>query len=165
MKMFQSKGTLEVPPIQNLELQKYLGRWYEIGKLPKYEQRQLTHVTAYYHLDAKGILRVKNTGYRNGKEREIRGKAWQRGSRTSGALYVQFFWPLKGHYNIIKLAEDYRYAVVAGKGKESLWILGREKQLSKADLTEIMHFLHVHGFDATRIQKTEQKEGSLHGCI
>ena len=71
MKMFQSKATHQVPSIQNLEFQKYLGRWYEIGRLPKYEQRQLTHVTAYYHLDAKGILRVKNTGYRNGKKREI----------------------------------------------------------------------------------------------
>lgn len=165
MKMFQPNATHQVPPIQNLELQKYLGRWYEIGRLPRSEQRLLTHVTAYYHLDAKGILQVKNTGYRKGKKREILGKAWQRGSRTSGALYVQFFWPLKGHYNIIKLAEDYRYAVVAGKGKESLWILGRQKQLSKADLTEILQFLRAQGFDTTRILKTDQKEDTFHGFV
>lgn len=163
--MFWKKQETPIPTVKELDLMKYLGLWFEIGKLPQREQRQLTHVTARYHLDEKGILRVHNTGYRNGKKVEIRGKAWIRDSKTPGALYVQFFWPFKGEYNVIKVPEDYRYAVVVGKSKESLWILARERTLPKEDLREILDFLKAHGIDTKRILKTNQKEERQHGAL
>jgi apolipoprotein D and lipocalin family protein len=163
--MFWKKQETPIPTVKELNLMKYLGLWFEIGKLPQREQRQLTHVTARYHLDEKGILRVHNTGYRNGKKVGIRGKAWIRDCKTPGALYVQFFWPFKGEYNVIKIAEDYRYAVVVGNSKESLWILARERTLPKEDLREILDFLKAHGIDTKRILKTNQKEERHHGAL
>lgn len=148
----------KIPLICHLDLERYLGLWYEIGKLPARGQTGLTHVTACYKKDAKGRILVENKGYKEGKKRGIKGRAWQRQEGCTGGLYVQFFWPFKGDYNVIKLASDYRYALVMGSDEESLWILSRTPQLPKEDLKEILAFLRSHGIDTQKILKTDQRE-------
>lgn len=146
----------KIPLLCSLDLQKYQGLWYEIGKLPARGQTGLTHVTATYHLGKDGKIIVENKGYKNGKRKGIRGKAWPRDEKCTGGLYVQFFWPFKGDYSVIKLAEDYRYAVVMGEKKSSLWILSRTPQMRKEDLLDILRFLKRHGFPVENIRKTNQ---------
>ena len=145
-----------VPLICDLDLNRYLGKWYEIGKLPARAQMGLDNVTAIYSLKKDGRIRVQNRGYRRGKTKGITGTAWQRHKDCSGGLHVRFFWPFKGEYNVIKLAPDYSYAVVMGDTKSSLWILSRNPEMKKEDAREILHFLQNHGFDVRRIIKTNQ---------
>lgn len=146
-----------IPLLCSLDLQKYQGLWYEIGKLPARGQTGLTHVTATYRPGKGGKILVENKGYKNGKKKGIRGKAWPRDETCTGGLYVQFFWPFKGDYNVIKLASDYRYAVVMGEKKSSLWILSRTPQMRKEDLLDILRFLKRHGFAVENIRKTNQE--------
>ena len=79
--------------ICDLELNKYLGKWYEIGILSAKEQGGLDNVTALYTLRSDKKIGVDNRGYKNGKKRGIKGLAWLRDEKCSGGLYVQFFWP------------------------------------------------------------------------
>lgn len=154
----KSKGneSERVPLVCDLDLERYLGKWYEIGKLPARAQMGLKNVTAIYSFRSDGRIRVQNTGFRNGKKKGITGTAWQRQKDCSGALHVRFFWPFKGEYNVIRLASDYRYAVVMGDSKSSLWILSRTPELKKEDARDILRFLIIHGFDVQRIIRTRQ---------
>ncbi|NLY37378.1 MAG: hypothetical protein GX046_09115 [Tissierellia bacterium] len=140
--------------ICDLDLNKYLGKWYEIGKLSAKEQGGLDNVTALYTLRSDKKIGVDNRGYKNGKKRGIKGLAWLRDEKCSGGLYVQFFWPFKADYNVIKLASDYRYALVMGKSKSSLWILSRTPKMNKKDYLEIIKFLDSQGFETSKILKT-----------
>lgn len=146
----------EVPLICDLELSQYLGTWYEIGKLSAREQKGLDNVTATYTLKENKKIKVHNQGYKKGKHKQITGSAWRRDEDCNGGLYVRFFWPLKSEYNVIKLASDYRYAVVMGENKSSLWILSRTPRMKKEDGQEIVDFLDAHGFDIHKIIKTKQ---------
>ena len=148
--------SIKIPLVCDLDLNRYLGKWYEIGKLPARGQSGLDNVTATYTMRKNGKIRVKNAGYKNGKKTGIRGSAWLRDEKCSGGLYVQFFWPFKGDYNIIKLASDYRYAVVMGERRSSLWILSRTPGMRKDDLREILSFLKAYSFKVERITKTKQ---------
>ena len=71
-------------------------------------------------------------------------------------LKVQFFWPFKGKYWIIDLADDYSYAVVSHPDKDYLWILSRTPKMEKSIHDQILLRLKEKGFDLTKLQKTEQ---------
>ncbi len=142
--------------ICNLDLNKYVGKWYEIGKLSAKEQKGFDNVSATYTLQKNGKIKVQNVGYKKGKKRGIKGIGWVRDSKCSGRLYVRFFWPFKGEYNVIKLAPDYRYAVVMGEKKNSLWILSRTPKIQNHDEKEILDYLEKQGFNVRKIVKTDQ---------
>ena len=142
--------------ICNLDLDKYLGKWYEIGKFSARGQNGLDNVTATYTLKDNGKIKVYNEGFKEGKKRSITGSAWLRNKNCKGGLFVRFFWPFKSEYNVIKLAKDYRYAVVTGDDKSKLWILSRAPKMADKDYNEIINFLDSKGFKTGEILTTKQ---------
>lgn len=150
-----------IPIVCDLELTRYLGTWYEIGRLSAKQQQGLDHVSATYSLKSNNNIKVYNQGYKNNKKRSITGRAWLRHRKCNGALYVRFFWPFKAEYNVIKLASDYRYAVVMGKSKDSLWILSRSPKMSVKDYQSIIRFLDINQFNTKDITITNQNGGCV----
>lgn len=146
----------EIEIICDLDLEKYLGKWYEIAKFPAREEKGLDNVRAVYSLKANGKIKVDNSGYRKGKKKGIKGSAWLRDKSCTGGLYVRFFWPFKSEYNVIKLASDYRYAVVTGDSRNSLWILSRTPEMDNEDYKEIISFLDMKDFNTENLVKTVQ---------
>lgn len=155
MKNFsKDKGNIKI--ICDLDLQRYLGNWYEIGRLPLRSEEGMDNVTAVYNLKKNGEIEVVNSGYKKGKKKGIRGTAWVADDRCKGALMVRFFWPFKSEYNVIKLDENYRYAVVMGDTKDNLWILNRSPHMESKLYGEIIDFLDDKGFDIKKIINSKQ---------
>lgn len=142
--------------ICDLDTKKYLGKWYEIAKFSARGQEGLDNVTAVYTLKKNGKIGVYNSGYKKNKKKGIKGSAWLRDKKCRGALYVRFFWPFKAEYNVIKLAKDYRYALVMGDSKSKLWILSRTAKMKKKDYSEILKFLDENNFNWKELIKTRQ---------
>ena len=120
--------------ISNLEVDRYLGTWYEIARLDHRFERGLSNISATYTERQDGGLDVVNRGYDTAKQawKEARGRAYFVDEPAIGMLKVTFFWPFYGGYNIIELdTERYRYALVSGPTREYLWILAREKILDE----------------------------------
>lgn len=126
-------------PVQNFELDRYLGKWYEIYRLDHPFERDLTFVTATYSLNDDGSVKVENAGEKpGGKMDTIVGRAELQGDPSVGSLQVSFFGPFYGGYHIIALdQENYQYAMVAGPTYDFLWILSRTPQLDP-DITEML---------------------------
>lgn len=107
------KTPLDVVP--ELELQKYLGTWYEIARLPNSFEKGLECVTANYSLLKRGKIKVVNKGYlieNHSKYKRAEGKAYIPDENNPAKLRVTFFWPFYGDYWVIALDEQYRYALV-----------------------------------------------------
>lgn len=122
-----------VEAVEGFELERYLGRWYEIARLDHRFERGLTSVTATYSLRDDGGVRVVNRGYdvREGEWQEAVGKAYFVDEPQVGRLKVSFFGPFYGGYNIIALdRENYEYSLVAGPNRSYLWILARSPELA-----------------------------------
>jgi apolipoprotein D and lipocalin family protein len=75
--------------------------------------------------------------------------------RITQNLKVQFFWPFRGDYDIIMLAEDYSWAVVTS-GKKYLWILSRTPEMDEKLFEELTIKLNAEGYDMSRLQRTVQ---------
>lgn len=127
--------------VDDFELDRYLGTWYEIARLDHSFERGLSNVTANYSMRDDGGVHVINRGYDVSKDEwsEATGKAYFVGDADVGRLKVSFFGPFYGGYNIIALDKgDYQYSLVAGPSRKYLWILSRSPELDPAVLAMLV---------------------------
>lgn len=145
-----------LPTVQYVDLDKYLGKWYEIAAFPQSFQRGCSHTFAEYSKNDDGSIKVKNTCIKEGKIKSVDGKATVTDSKTNAKLSVQFFWPFKGKYWIIGLAHDYSYAVVGHPNRKYLWILGRKPKMDSQTYNHLVTLAANKGFDVRKLVKTDQ---------
>jgi apolipoprotein D and lipocalin family protein len=134
--------------VENFNLDQYLGTWYEIARMDHSFERGMSNVTANYKLRDDGKVAVLNKGYYADKSKwkSATGVAKFTGEANRGALRVSFFRPFYGGYNVILLAEDYSYALVAGDSEKYLWILSRTPELAEEVLTVIIEKARSLGY-------------------
>ncbi len=141
-----------VTPVQDFELDRYLGKWYEIARLDHSFERGLEKVTADYSLRDDGGVKVVNRGFSiETKEwNEAEGKAYFVNGPTEGYLKVSFFGPFYGSYVIFELdQENYQYAFVSGPDRSYLWLLARTPAVPKELIARFINTSRALGF-ATR---------------
>jgi len=148
-------NTLEVVP--HVELEKYLGKWYEIAHLPARFQKGCTNTTATYTLSEDGNISVLNECIRNGKVKQAKGKAKVVDENSGAKLKVTFFWPFYGDYWIIDLGKDYDYAVVGTPNRKYLWILSRTPQVDDSLLSQLIESAKSKCFDVSKLIITSHK--------
>lgn len=139
----------KVKPVENFNLNRYLGRWYEIARLDHSFERGLSKVTAEYSLNDNGSVKVINRGYseQDKKWQEATGIAYFIDSPNNGLLKVSFFRPFYGTYAIFELDEDnYQYAVVSGPNHSYLWILARSPSISETVKKQLIQKATDAGF-------------------
>jgi apolipoprotein D and lipocalin family protein len=149
--------TLET--VAHVDLDKYAGKWYEIASYPQRFQKGCHCTTAEYTLSGKGYVIVENRCNRDsitGKQSYIKGKAFVDEGSGNAKLKVQFFWPFRGKYWIIDLADDYSYAVVSHPNRKYLWILSRTPLMQEEVYQKILSRLKEKGFDLSKLQLTKQ---------
>lgn len=130
-----------VEPVTNFELNKYLGKWYEIARLDHSFERGLEKVTAEYSLREEGGVKVKNIGFSIEKNKwsEAIGKAFFVRKANEGYLKVSFFGPFYGSYVIFELdRENYQYAFVSSSNDSYLWFLSRTPTVSNELKTQFI---------------------------
>jgi apolipoprotein D and lipocalin family protein len=148
-----------VKPVDDFELQRYLGTWHEVARLEHRFQRGLSRVTATYSLRDDGGVHVVNRGFNEetGEWKEAIGKAYFVGESDVGQLKVSFFGPFYGGYNIIQLDKaDYRYSLVAGPDLDYLWILSRTPELDPVILDRLVAHAAELGFATDELIFEEQ---------
>lgn len=150
--------TLQTVPY--VDLKKYAGKWYEMASFPQGFQKGCTCTTAEYTLTDKGYVTVENRCNKDsvsGKPTYIKGKAFIDENSGNAKLKVQFFWPFKGKYWIIDLADDYSYAVIGHPNRKYLWILSRTPMMDAAVYAQIISRTEKKGFDISKIKTTQQR--------
>jgi apolipoprotein D and lipocalin family protein len=140
--------------VPHVELEKYLGKWYEIAHLPAKFQDGCSDTTATYTLSEDGSISVLNECIRNGKVKQAKGKAKVVDKNTGAKLKVTFFWPFYGDYWIIKLGNDYDYAVVGTPNRKYLWILSRTPQMDDKLFSQLIEFVKSKGFNVENLIRT-----------
>jgi apolipoprotein D and lipocalin family protein len=154
------------PPVRTVaavDLQRYLGTWYEISRLPNSFQdgggRRCVATTATYSLRPDGQIGVTNRCLddANGNAETVAtARAYAVEGSNNARLRVTFFWPFYGDYWVIGLDPDYRWAVVGAPGRNYLWVLSRTPQMSAGAYAAAVDTAAAQGFDVGRLQPTPQ---------
>lgn len=145
-----AEGTDDSPevdntPIRTVDLEKYLGQWYEIARFDHGFERGVEFAKAEYSLMDNGKIKVVNSGIRDGKVKASEGKA--KTTDTDGLLRVSFFGPFYSDYRILMLDDDYRYALVGSGSPKYLWILSRTPRIPDDVKASLLLEARLRGYD------------------
>lgn len=143
-----------IEPVRGFDINRYLGKWYEIARLDHSFERGLNGVTAEYSLRDDGGVKVINRGFLAKKNRwkSAEGRAYFAGDSDVGCLKVSFFRPFYGAYVVFDLdREGYRYAFVTSSNRSYLWLLSRTPAVSNEVREKFLAQAVALGFDTNKL--------------
>lgn len=143
-----------VKPVDNFNLDRYLGKWYEIARLDHSFERGLERITAEYSIRDDGGVSVVNRGYSIEEDewKVAEGKAYFVDDENKGYLKVSFFGPFYGSYVVFEIdQEDYQYAFVSGPDTSYLWLLSRTPKLRQEIIEKFERISRELGFDTRKL--------------
>lgn len=155
-----AKSTDELPVVAQVDLNRYLGKWYEIATIPMRFQKGCTCVTAEYSLKDNGRIKVVNSCHKDspaGPFKSVTGQAKVVKGSNNAKLKVSFFWPFWGNYWIIGLDEEnYQWAIVSDPSRKTLWILARTPQMENDLFENLIDHCKSLGLNTDLLIKTNQ---------
>ena len=150
-------GNASVPqPAKAVDLDRYLGKWYEIARYEAPFQKGCDYVTAEYSLRDDNKIKVLNSCTKDGKVTTATGKAKVVEDSENAKLKVSFFGPFYGDYWVLDRADDYSWAIVGEPSGRYLWMLSREAQPDAEVRALIERRVKELGYDWSLVRITEQ---------
>ncbi len=153
-------GNAAVPqPAKAVDLERYLGRWYELARYENRFERGCEGVTAQYSKRPDGMIAVLNTcrdGAPDGQARAAEGRAKVVEGSDGAKLKVSFFGPFFGDYWVLDRADDYSWAIVGEPSGKYLWILSRDPAPGEAVIAGHIARAAALGYDTAMIRRVQQ---------
>ena len=151
-------GCVSIPdnitPVTSFQIERYLGKWYEIARLDHRFERGLTQISAEYSMRQDGGLKVLNRGYSNEKQEwsEAEGRGYFVQSPNEAYLKVSFFGPFFGSYIVFELdTVNYQYALISGPDKSYFWLLARTPTIDDNLKKKLIAKAAALGFDTKKL--------------
>jgi len=147
--------------VDEVNLDRFIGKWYEIARFPHRFEEGLVGVTATYEYKENGKIKVINQGYKDSLDGELKtaiGKAKLAKSGNPAHLKVSFFWIFYADYLILELGENYDYALIGSTSDKYLWILSRTPQMDDNTYTMLVQKAKERGYDVDKLSLVPQKE-------
>ncbi|PNU05730.1 MULTISPECIES: lipocalin family protein [Novosphingobium] len=154
----------EIKTVPNLDLNRYLGTWFEICRLPlKWEDAQASDITATYSLNPDGSIRVDNRCIdKKGEPDQAIGQAFPvdaGNARLKVSFLPQYLRWLpfaKGDYWVMRISPDYTVALVGTPDRANLWLLARTPRLSAKVRDDYLSSATAQGFDLAALISPRQ---------
>uniref|UniRef100_UPI0039EE5015 lipocalin family protein n=1 Tax=Bordetella sputigena TaxID=1416810 RepID=UPI0039EE5015 len=152
-------------PVPSVDLRSYLGKWYEIARLPRFYQRYCVgdSIATYSIRDPHTIAIENSCRTKDGDIRTAHGTAEPVPGSNNAKLEVTFLPPFTGDYWIIGLAPDYTWSVVGSPGRKALWILSRTPRLPAAALDKARSIARAAGYAVDELVYTPQSDAHTAG--
>lgn len=164
---FAKDSRAEVQTASFVELNKYIGKWYEVASIPQSFQKQcVANTTAEYSLLENGMIKVFNSCDTNkGARDSAEGRAKIVDSKTNSKLKVTFvkiggwIFAFGGNYWILDIDSGYHVALIGDPSRDYAWILSRSPELSAAQWVEAEKTYKAQGYDTCKILTSIQSSG------
>lgn len=146
-----------IEPVPYLEIDRYLGVWYEIGRYSNWYENDTYNVSAEY-IAKDSYIDVIYRHTKSKKERLAKGKLFIIPDSGNARFKSQFIWVFKQERWVIDLDEENQWLVASNPKQSQLWILYRKPTISNEVLRPIVYRLVNMGFDLAKVHWTKQEE-------
>lgn len=142
---------LPLQTVKDVNVQKYMGTWYEIARYEQFFEKGCRDINATYSLKSDGKIKVLNQCIKeDSRLSQAFGTAYAVDA-SNVKLKVTFFWPFYGDYWIVMLGDRYEYAVIGEPSRNYFWILSRTKVLDETTRQKILSQMKIFGYDPSRL--------------
>lgn len=155
----EAQNSVNNKTVNKLDIDKFLGKWYEIARFDHRFEREHKNITAYYFMNKDGSISVNNIGWKDGKRKQSTGKAKITG--TPGLLRVSFFWPFYSDYRVLMVADDYSYALIGGSDEDYLWLMSRSPTLTAGARNKMLQEASKRGYEIDNLIWVDQSGNTL----
>ncbi|KAE8714007.1 ACI19 protein [Hibiscus syriacus] len=165
-----SQKTMQV--VKNLDIKRYMGRWYEIASFPsRFQPKNGMNTRATYTLEEDGTVHVLKETWNDGKRGSIEGTAYKADPKSDEAkLKVKFYVPpilpiipVVGDYWVLYIDDDYQYALVGQPSRNYLWILCRQTHMDDGIYNQLVQKAEDVGYDVIKLHKTPRSDSPPEG--
>jgi apolipoprotein D and lipocalin family protein len=152
-------GHAPLPTAEDVDLDRFMGRWYVIANIPTFIERDAHNAVETYVRDTDGTIATTFTfrrGAFDGKLVEYRPRGFV--SERSPAVWgMRFVWPIKAEYLIAYVAPDYSATIVARSARDYVWIMAREPAIAAAEYERLARLVGELGYDTEKLQRVPQR--------
>ncbi|MFK7823451.1 MAG: lipocalin family protein [Oligoflexales bacterium] len=160
------KSNKPLETVKNLDIEQYMGNWYEVASIPQRFQSQcVANTKAEYELLDNGKVVVVNkcekkdgslsTAYARARVNK-KYKDQSKLQVTFVSIWRWWIWLFSGDYWVMKIGNDYEYAVVGHPNRKYLWILSREPIMDGKQLTELERYISSQEYDSCKVKITQE---------
>lgn len=151
-------SSVPLPKAQDVDLDRFMGRWYVIANIPTFIEKTAHNATEDYAMNEDGSIATTfsfNKGSFDGKRKTYTPTGYV--SQQHNSLWgMQFIWPFKAEYVIAYLSADYQHTIIARSARDYLWIMSRQPEISESDYQQLVSRCKEMGYDSSRIQRVPQ---------
>jgi apolipoprotein D and lipocalin family protein len=152
-------GNAPLPTAPDVDLERFMGRWYVIANIPTFIERGAHNAVESYARDADGTIATTFTfrrGSFDGELVEYRPRGFV--SEQSAAVWgMRFVWPIKAEYLIAYVAADYSTTIVARSARDYVWIMARQPTLPDAEHERLARRVGELGYDTAKLERVPQR--------
>ncbi len=149
-----------VKPVASVDLPRFMGKWYVIGNIPSWQEKEAFNATETYTLDPDGKIDTiyhYRKGSFDSKLKDITSTGFVREGTHNAVWGVQIIWPIKAQYKIAYLKDDYSQTIVARDKRDYVWIMARTPTIPPADYDAMVARVKAMGYELKDLRKVPQQ--------
>lgn len=157
---FNANGKTPIPPVDNVDLPRFMGDWYVIANIPTFLERESYDAVETYELRDDGKIQTtfrQRKGSFDAKVDTMRPVGTVREGTNNAVWGMQFVWPIKAEYVIVYVDEDYTQTIIGRSARDYAWIMARTPQISDADYAAHVERLKTLGYDISKVRRVPQR--------
>ncbi len=150
----------ELATVEHVDLDRFMGDWYVIANIPTFVEKGAHNAIENYSINDDGSIATRFTFRKDGfdgKEKEYNPKGFVTNTESNAVWGMRFVWPIKADYRIISLDADYSVTVVGRNKRDYVWIMARDPQISEQTYDELVEFIVLNGYDASKLKRIPQQ--------
>lgn len=159
------ENTINKETVKTLDVQRYMGKWFEIARFDYHFEHNLVGSTVEYTLLPDSTIEVVTCGYCDdfsGPCVKARGIA-RPDPDCPGKMKISYLWKFYAEYNILEIDElNYGYALVGSNTRHYLWLISRTPHLPQDTLRHLLNCAKRRGYDISMLKWVKQKRDTLH---
>jgi apolipoprotein D and lipocalin family protein len=158
---FNANGKTPIPPVDNVDLPRFMGDWYVIANIPTFVERESYDAVESYALRKDGRIQTtfrQRKGSFDAPVKTMRPVGTVREGTNNAVWGMQFIWPIKAEYVIVHLNDDYTQTIIGRTARDYVWIMARTPQIADADYAAHVERLKSLGYDTSELRRVPQRK-------
>jgi apolipoprotein D and lipocalin family protein len=160
----KARGRDKIPPVDNVDLPRFMGDWYVIANIPTFVERKSYDAVESYATRADGKIQTtfkQRKGSHDAPMKIMRPVGTVQPGTNNAIWSMQFIWPIEAEYVIVYLDAQYSQTIIGRSARDYAWIMARTPQIPESDYLAHVERLRALGYDVSKLRRVPHRDANI----